>query len=297
HSTTYAGYDGGFLRLFVRAYYQACATASLSPSVASPSTPGASILFTASSTGCDNAQYRFFVQPPGGSWIAQTGYGGNAWTWNTTGFAPGVYGVGVWVRNSGSPLSYEAYWLGTFTLAVSRCTSATLGSATASPQAAGTSVTFNASATGCPNASYRFYLLRPGGSWTMQRDYGASSWTWSTAGLANGTYQVGVWARQQGSAASYDAFGFDTFVIGAGSCAVRMSGDVAPPLAPGTTVAFTATSTGCSSSPQYQFWLLPPGGSWTVKQAYGASGAWSWSTAGLAPGTYQVGVWARSAGS
>ncbi|HMC69706.1 MAG TPA: hypothetical protein VKJ07_11175, partial [Mycobacteriales bacterium] len=201
--SSYPDDDGGFLRTFVGSYYKACSTASLSPSTAPPATPGATIAFTASSTGCTSPQYRFFVQAPGGSWTATTGYSGATWSWSTAGLAPGVYGVGVWARNAGSPLAYDSYWLGTYALTVATCTSSTLSTATVSPRAAGGTVTYSASATGCPDAQFRFWLLKPGGSWSMQRDYGASTWTWSTAGLGAGTYQVGVWARQAGSANAY----------------------------------------------------------------------------------------------
>jgi hypothetical protein len=32
----------------------------------------------------------------------------NTWTWNTSGVTAGTYSVLVWVRNVGSPASYEA---------------------------------------------------------------------------------------------------------------------------------------------------------------------------------------------
>ena len=298
HTSSYADDDGGYLRQFVRAYYQACSSATLEPVSPGPSAPGTPVALMATSTGCSTPEYRFFVQKPGGSWVAQTGYGAGSWTWNTSGLAPGVYGVGVWARNSGSPSSYEAYWLGTYTLSVATCTSASLATSTTSPQAAGLSIVYGATATGCPDAQYRFWLLRPGGAWTMQRDYGAApSWTWNTNGLAPGTYQLGVWARQAGSRNAYDAYGFDTFVIGAGTCnAARMSPDVAPPQPLGTTVNFTATSNGCQGA-QYEFWLLAPGGKWTVKRPYNTAATWAWNTAASAPGTYQVGVWVKAAGS
>jgi outer membrane protein assembly factor BamB len=274
-----------------------CTSASMSPGVASPQAPGATVTFTASSTTCTTPEYKFFLQPPGGSWTAQTGFGANTWAWNTTGLANGVYGVGVWARLTGSGSSYEAYWLGTYTLSVLTCTAATMSTATAPPQPPGTSITFTAAATRCPGAQFRFWMLPPGGSWTMQRDYGVNSWTWDTTGLAAGTYQLGAWARQPGSTSSYDAFGFTTFRLGTGTCnSAGLTPSLATPQAPGATVVFTGTSNSCTS-PLYQFWLLPPGGSWTVKQAYSATTTWSWNTSGMPLGTYQVGVWAKASAS
>jgi hypothetical protein len=274
-----------------------CTSASMSPGAASPQAPGATVTFTASSTTCTAPEYKFFLQPPGGSWTAQTAFGGNSWSWNTTGLADGVYGVGVWARQTGSGASYEAYWLGTYTLSVVTCTAATISTATTPPQPPGTSIPFTATATRCPGAQFRFWMLPPGGSWTMQQDYGAGAWTWNTTGLALGTYQLGVWARQPGSTSSYDAFGITTFVLGSGSCkSTGLSPNLATPQGPGATVVFTASSNSCAS-PLYQFWLLPPGGAWTREQKFGAMTTWSWNTTGMPVGTYQVGVWVKAGGS
>jgi hypothetical protein len=44
--------------------------------------------------------------------------------------------------------------------------------------------------------------------------------------------------------------------------------------------------------------VLAPGGTvWTLKQAYSASGTFTWDTTGLSPGPWQIGVWAKQAGS
>jgi hypothetical protein len=274
-----------------------CTSAALSASPVSPQASGTTVSLTASSTGCLNPEYKFWLLPPGGSWTAQTGFGGNAFTWNTTGFASGVYQIGVWARNIGSRASYEAYFIGTYTLSVLTCTAADLSTVTPSPAVAGTLVTWTATATRCPGAQFRFWILPHGGSWTMTRDYGAATWIWNTTGLAAGTYEVGVWALQAGSTNTYDAYGITTFVIGAAACtSAGLSPSVAPPQVPGVTVTFTGSSTGCVS-PQYQFWLLPPGGAWTIMQVYSATTTWAWNTTGFALGTYQVGLWAKAGAS
>ncbi len=43
----------------------------------------------------------------------------------------------------------------------------------------------------------------------------------------------------------------------------------------------------------YEFWVLPPGGSWTSLGAYGSSATFAWNTAGLAAGSYDLGVWVK----
>src|SRR2546425_10602721 len=110
------------------------------------------------------------------------------------------------------------------------CTAASLTPASAAPQAAGAGITFTASATVCPGPQFRYWLLSPGGSWAMKRDYGAAAWTWNTAGLAAGIYEVGVWARQAGSANAYDAYGITTFALGVDNCiSAGVNPSVSPP--------------------------------------------------------------------
>src|SRR5438445_6904781 len=60
----------------------------------------------------------------------------------------------------------------------------------------------------------------------------------------------------------------------------------------GTTITFTASASGCPH-PLYQFWILAPGRSWQIAQAYSAGATFSWNTTGLAPGSYLYTVWAR----
>jgi hypothetical protein len=62
----------------------------------------------------------------------------------------------------------------------------------------------------------------------------------------------------------------------------------------GLPVAFTAVGSGGSGTYEYRFWR-ESGGVWTVVQDYSASDTWNWTNP--AAGSYQVSVWARSAGS
>jgi hypothetical protein len=64
----------------------------------------------------------------------------------------------------------------------------------------------------------------------------------------------------------------------------------------GTTIAFTATSGGCSS-PQYQYFVQLLNGTWSMQRAFSTDPTWSWNTTGLALGTYTVRVWANQVGN
>lgn len=192
----------------------ACSSASVAGTPAQPQTVGTSILLTATATACTHPEFEFFVQPPGGAWTAVTGmltWPQNTFTWNTTG-APGVWGIGVWARHSGSTARYEVYDLSTYAL-TGTCTSTTLTITPAQPQTKGTSETLTATSTGCPTPQYRFWILI-GKKWASFGPYsGSTTATWRTASyhFKRGTYQVGVWARQVGSHHAYDTYSIVSF--------------------------------------------------------------------------------------
>lgn len=274
-----------------------CTAAALTPSVAAPQAPGTSITFTASGTGCAAPRFRYWLLPPGGSWTMQQNYGAGSWTWNTAGLAPGTYEVGVWARQAGSPNTYDAYAITTFTLGVGPCISTGMTPSQASAPASGALVTFTASSSGCASPQYEFWVLPSGGAWTVMQAYSATTtWQLDTTKYPAGNLQVGVWARQAGSPSSYDAFFVSTFYnTSASTCVVlALNPSAASPQIAGTSITFTPQQSQCTR--QYEFWLRPPGGSWRVVQYYGAGSTWTWNTSGAA-GTYEVGVWEGSGSS
>src|SRR5204863_314725 len=149
------------------------------------------------------------------------------------------------------------------------CTSVTLDTSVESPQAPGATLPFSARSTGCSNPEYRFLLQAPGGSWTAKSGWSGATWTWNTAGLKTGAY------------------GVTTFVLGSGPCIStdlsEGNGPNSGPMAPGGVTVFSAFANGCANA-RYQFWLLPPGGKWTSKQAYGENSTWRWDTTGRPTG-------------
>src|SRR3989475_251015 len=183
------------------------------------------------------------------------------------------------------------------------CSSVTQTVSPASPQPPGTTVTFTATATGCPNPTYQFWLLPPGGGWSVTQAYSSSNtWNWSTSGVATGTYTLDVYARDASSTAAYDAHisPNPTYVLNAAAAptctSVTESANPVSPQAAGATVKFTATATGCPN-PLYQFWLQAPGGGWSIAQVYSARNTSNWSTSALGAGSYTLDVYARDATS
>jgi streptogramin lyase len=288
-----------------------CATTSIATDLASPQTAGATVTATATAAGCPDASplYRFYLRSPEGTWTDKQDFSTNAsFIWNTTGYESGTYLLGVWLKDANSTSSYDTYAQATFTLTSSACSSTSLVSDVASPQAPGPTVNFTAASSGCSAPLYQWWVRDINGIWKVAPGFdfthSSTAFAWSTSGLPAGTYQVGVWAKQTGSTASYDAFAFTTFTLtpaapGPGCQSAGVTATPASPANAGASAVLQAASTGCSSA-QYRWWVRDTAGQWVMVQDYPAGaggGAFTWSTAGLPGGTYLLGVWARQAGS
>ena len=272
-----------------------CTTPTLTPSVASPQGTGAQITLSATTTSCPNPIYRFWVQPPGGAWQSVRSYTSSpTFTWNASGVG-GTYGLEVDVRDvSRSTLTYDAVANITFTLVA--CTGATLSTDLATPQPSGARITLTGGATCMGTPEYRFWVRPPGGRWSVIRDYSTTSTAaWSTVGDAGGTYNLEVDVRDRGAAAAYETIASTTFSLTGPCTAPALTPSLASPQNAGVPISFTAT-TGVCSSPQYQFWVRPPGGAWSVAQPYSSNGTFAWGGGTLA-GTYGIEVDVRNQGS
>lgn len=74
-----------------------------------------------------------------------------------------------------------------------------------------------------------------------------------------------------------------------------LTSDHSASIAAGTTVTWTATATGGVAPLQYKFWAYDPSIGWSVIQDYGSANTTTWTP--LKPGTYDLQVWVRAAGS
>jgi hypothetical protein len=60
----------------------------------------------------------------------------------------------------------------------------------------------------------------------------------------------------------------------------------------------TATGTGCTTSPRYEFWLRPASDpNWQMVQAYGTQATYDWNSTGAAAGTVYLGVHVKDVNS
>jgi spore germination protein YaaH len=214
----------------------------------------------------------------------------------------GLRGVGIWNLNygGGAPELWNA--LASHFLS---CTAAAVAANPASPQQAGAQVQLTATAGGCSNPRYEYWVLPPGGVWVLAQAYSTSAtYTWNTAGKPPGNYMFSVWVRDAASAGrsgtppnTYDAFFTTTYSLTTSSC-TSMSAVPAPgsPATVGTSVSVTGAGSGCPN-PLYEFWMKPPGGGWSLAHAYSSNPTFTVNTAGKAAGSYLFSVWARDSSS
>jgi len=202
-----------------------CSAASYAISPASPAKAGTPVTITASASGCPNPLYQFWTAAPGGSWqIVQAYSTSSTFNWSTTGAAAGTYSLSVWVRDASSIGTtadgggrYDARSSGFYALTSTPCSAASYAVSPASPAKVGTAVTITASASGCANPLYQFWMAAPGGSWQIVQAYSTSStFNWSTTGAVAGTYSLSVWVR--------DASSIGTTADGGGRYDARSSG-------------------------------------------------------------------------
>jgi hypothetical protein len=180
---------------------------NLTANLTAPQLVGTAITFTATAAnGTAPYSYKWWVFD-GVTWsILQNWSASNTYTWTPT-VANSAYRIGVWVRSAGSTTdAYDnpqsnvsiAFPVNPAPLAVPlRLTSLTAD--LASPQPAGTTITFTASAVG-GKAPYQFkWFVFDGKSWTVTQDWSTSyMWTW-TPTSAGRRYRVGVWVRSADS--------------------------------------------------------------------------------------------------
>ncbi|HKW69159.1 MAG TPA: hypothetical protein VJP81_01120 [Candidatus Dormibacteraeota bacterium] len=289
-----------------------CTPVTLAASPPSPQIAGVNVTLSGAATKCANAEYEFWILPPGGQWSVLRAFSETPTApWHTTGLTAGTYKFDVWARHARSehvlisPIAnYILQVPPPAPIVPSVCSSVTWSTPSpVSPQVPGAKISLGATAAGCSNPLYQFWFQPLGGAWTTIRAYSpVATATWDTTLLAAGTYQLDVWVKESGSAASFEAEikPYMTYSLQNPSACSSVTWSVpspASPQKPGAMIALSATAAGCPN-PAYQFWYqAQPNGTWTVIQAYGPASAALWNTASLGTGTYNLDVWVKDASS
>ena len=312
-------YGGGASELWsqISFYFTSCKSVSVSASPSDVAGVGATVTVTAIAGGCRNPLYHFSVMAPGATsyQVVQDYSASNTLKWSTGGLTPGTWRFSVWAEDANSLGSFgnsagrwDAYNNDVFFMLTS-CSGVGVSAAPASPAPVGSSITLRAAAAGCPNPSplYHFAAMAPGATaYQVLQDYSTSpTFTWSTTGLAPGTWRFSVWVKDAASAGGFgygggrwDAFN-NSFLYTVTSCSgVNVSVAPSSPHGVGASVTLTAAA-GCpNSNPLYHFGVMAPGAtSYQVLQDYSTTATYTWNSSGLVPGTYRFSVWVKDAAS
>jgi hypothetical protein len=297
------------------------AASNLLQSPAGPINAGSSVTWTAKANDPDRDQiyYRFWLKGPstGNSWKDMTGWtASNRWTMQTTQSDVGTNQVNVWIRDgkhAGSD-AWDSYQVRDCTVISPRTneppTATGLVSNRGSPQVAGSSVTWTATANDIDGDQiyYRFWLKGPstGNSWKDVSGWTTNSqWTWWTSSSDVGASQVNVWIRdgKHAGADGWDSYQVRDFtVIGSAPAtnqpptAVGLAPNKDDPRKAGMKIKWTADVRDPEGDPiYYRFWLKGPstGNNWKDMTGWTASNRWTWQTTASDVGTSSVNVWIR----
>ena len=177
---------------------QLCNTPTLSTGTAtSPYISGSgAITLTASATCVGGAQYAFYYYDTSFHLI-QAYSASNTATWKAD-YKAGSYNLLVEVRPAGSSAAFVTYlFINNFVL--TGCGTVTLAPDKASPQVAGTTVTWTATVTCSGTAQYKFWVYSPVSGWSVGQDWSTTqTFPWASPTTA-GNYLVEVWVRNQGA--------------------------------------------------------------------------------------------------
>jgi hypothetical protein len=267
----------------------------------SPSTvtAGNEIAVSASATcpAGSTPEYSYFTRAgSSGGWTLKAAWIGPSWNWPTTGLA-GTYQVLVWASD-GPYTVPQAQQAATVTVlapvaTVAGCTQVSIS--TPASASAGSSIPVGANAS-CPAGSKPAYayFTRAGtsGRWILRAAWIGASWSWSTLGLAPGSYQVLVWASDgPHTVPQVQADATVTLSKPAACSSLAVTASPAAPVSGDLVTVRAAAVCPSGSSPKYAYFLgASASGPWVLKDAW-VGDTWTLATGSLHAGTYYVLVW------
>ena len=246
--------------------------------------------------GSSAAQFEFWRLDADGWHIVQPYGASPTFTWSPTAADAGRRAMQVWVRNSGSTASYQAWQGTTFDVIIPSLT-VTMFAANNAP-AIGIATTWTARASGgVAPLQFQFWRLDADG-WHMVQDYSTTAtYTWTPSPADVGSHALQVWVKSAGSPAAYDAWKGVSFAVPVPplpSVTIAALGSI--PAAGQGSISWKATASGGVAPYQYRFWRLDADG-WHIAQDYTASDTYTWSPGVGDSGTHAIQAWVRNAGS
>lgn len=274
-------------------------TVKLTADKATPVLEGTALTWTATASGGRGPfSYQFWRFTSGIGWsVAQDYSPVSTYSWIPT---AGNHAVQVYVRNSGSSATYDAYGeTGMFTVTPPQAKLTSLTANVSFPTAPNVPITFTAQATGgVAPIQYQFWRFSEGSGWAMVQNYSANNtYTWFPN---QGTHAVQVWVRGSGSAATWEDWrSSGLFAVAASPARIsNLTANRTFPASPDSAIVWTATATGGSGPLEYKYWLFSTStGLWSVLQDWGSSSQATWTPGVANTGQHALQVWVRTQGS
>jgi hypothetical protein len=273
-------------------------TVGLTANAAMPVAEGTAITWTATPSGGRGPfSYQFWRFTSGIGWsVAQDYSPVTTYSWIP---AAGNHAIQVYVRNSGSSATYDAYGeTGLFTVTPPLAKLTSLTANVAFPAPPNVPITFTAQATGgVAPLQYQFWRFSDGSGWAMVQDYSTNNtYTWYPN---QGTHAVQVWVRGNGSTATWEDWRSSGLfsVVASPARISSLTANRTFPASPDSAIVWTTTATGGSGPLEYKYWLFSTStGLWSVLQNWGSSNQVTW-TPGVNTGQHALQVWVRTQGS
>lgn len=238
-----------------------------------------------------------------GEWYRWQDYSSQDWM-SFNFYWTGHYKVHVYSRGAGSLAQFEAEaGMGFDIVSSAPVTEVSLTADKTSPaelSSVGTVILNAVALDGTGPQEYQFWVHDPSTSqWNMLQDYSTTdSAPWTPT--LSGSYQILVYSRSSGSIADYEAYKTLWFNVSdnqpvTGVTLVTDKSEYSLLSTVGI-VNITAGALDGTGPQEYQFWLYDPNaGKWNMLRDYGTSAYFAWTP--TATGSYQILVYARSAGS
>lgn len=278
----------------------ACSSATLVPSPLSPQMRGIpSVSMTASVKGCSVPEYQFWTKSPTGEWTIMQAYNNtNTFKWDTSNLPAATYQISVWIKQRGAttPTGYETANNLQYTITTpSPCSGVSFTTSPTGTQDIGSPVLVSAQATGCTNAVYQLWVkANTTQTWSAIGNFQPNkTMSWNTTGLRSGKYDISVWAKEATSPNAYETSTQQKYTL---MTPVACTSSALQATATNGNVTLQAFATPCLT-PEYRYWILPPGGAWTMLQDYSTTNTFTWNGSGKPAGTYQFSVWVRQKGN
>ena len=291
-------------------------TVTLTPDVAAPQPPGASILWSATATGGSMAYEYKWAAYANGSWTVLRDWSApSTFAWQPA-VAAADARMAVSVRSASSPstggeiiridssapTAEYPFAIVDPTTETGTVSSVTLTSSLPAPQPVSSSIVWTATAAGGAGALvYKWFISNDGGSsWAEMGPYASSNQLMWTPTAVNANYRIAVWVKHASSTngpeaeAKTAAFAI-TEPVAVPVSSVALVSNVASPQAVSSTVVWTATPTGGTGPLVYKWFISNDGGgSWVETGSYGSSNQLTWTPTAV-NANYRIAVWVKRA--